>query len=195
LSILEFDDIVQFSNQGILMTIESDAYAKHKNLKLAADEIGIKWQTLYCRLKSQNVAVTGDKLRYGTDRDRLGAYGEQLFQSIVPFAKNTNNNQFQSKVDFDVNGLKVDIKAGLPRQLNKKFAALSWSFSFKRQTLHADFIVCFCLDELKEIEHILLVPKEFFIGLQTVSVSRKGFSKWLDYKVNADDLKEFFSNF
>ena len=176
------------------MTIESDAYAKHKNLKLAADEIGIKWQTLYCRLKSQGVAVTGDKLRYGADRDRLGVYGEQLFQSIVPFAKNANHDQFQSKVDFEVNGLKVDVKAGMPRQLNKKFASLSWSFSFKRQTLYADFIVCFCLDEQKEIEQILLVPKEFFKGLQTVSVTRKGFSKWLDYKIDANDLKEFFSS-
>ena len=177
------------------MTIESDAYAKHKNLKLAAIEIGMKWQTLYCRLKAQGVAVTGDKLRYGADRDKLGVYGEQLFQSIVPFAQNANNNQFQSKVDFDVNGLKVDVKAGMPRQLNKKFSALAWSFSFKRQTLHADFIVCFCLDEQKAIEHILLVPKEFFNGLQTVSVSRKGYSKWFDYKIEQHELLEFFKEF
>jgi hypothetical protein len=177
------------------MTIESDAYAKHKNLKLAASEIGVKWQTLYCRLKAQGVAVTGDKLRYGTDRDRLGVYGEQLFLSLVPFAKNANDEQFQSKVDFEVNGFKVDVKAGKPRQLNKRFPALAWSFSFKRQTLHADFIVCFCLDESKDIEHILLVPKEFFAGLQTVSVSRKGLSKWLDYEVSKEDLAHFFRSF
>ena len=175
------------------MSIESDAYNKHKNLKIAANELGIKWQTLYVKLKAQGVSVVGDKLRYGNDRDRLGALGEQMFQLLVPFAKDQNQNQFQSKIDFDVNGLKVDVKTGKPRQLNKKFKALSWSFSFKRQTLTADFIVCFCLNEEKSIEHVLLVPKEFFSGLQTVSVSCNGGSKWLDYKIDPDDLAGFFS--
>jgi hypothetical protein len=176
------------------MSIESEVYAKHKNLKLAASELGVKWQTLYCRLKAQGVAVTGDKLRYGSYRDKLGVYGERLFESIVPEAKNSNDNQFQSKVDFDVFGFKVDVKSSMPRQLNKRFAALSWSFSFKKQALYADFIVCFCLDETKAIEHILLVPKEFFEGLQTVSVSRSGNSKWLDYAVAKEDLASFFQS-
>lgn len=30
------------------------AYDKHKNLKLAADDIGMKWQTLYWYLKREN---------------------------------------------------------------------------------------------------------------------------------------------
>lgn len=177
------------------MSIESDAYNKHKNLKIAANELGIKWQTLYVKLKAQGVNVVGDKLRYGADRDRLGALGEQMFQFLVPFAKDHNQEQFQSKVDFDVNGLKVDVKAGKPRQLNKRFKALSWSFSFKRQSLIADFIVCFCLDEEKNIEHVLLVPNEFFAGLQTVSVSREGGSKWLDYKIDPNELADFFLSY
>lgn len=177
------------------MSIESDAYNKHKNLKIAAAELGVKWQTLYVRLKAQGIEVVGDKLRYGTDRDKLGALGEQMFQDLVPFAKNFNQSKFQSRVDFDVNGLKVDVKAGKPRQLNKRFKALSWSFSFKKQALVADFIVCFCLDEEKNIEHILLVPNEFFVGLQTVSVSRDGGSKWLDYKIDPQDLAEFFLSY
>ena len=177
------------------MSIESDIYSKHMNLKIAANALGIKWQTLYVKLKAQGVNVVGDKLRYGTDRDRLGVFGEQMFQSLVPFAKDCNQSKYQSKVDFEINGLKVDVKAGMPRQLNKKFPALAWSFSFKKQTLHADFIVCFCFNEKKEIEHILLVPKEFFVGLQTVSVSRNGGSKWLDYKIEPQELAEFFLSF
>lgn len=176
------------------MTPEHAAYSKHKNLKLAADEIGMKWQTLYCKLKSQGVSVCGDKLKYGTDRDKLGALGESIFQSIIHFAQNCNSKEFQSKVDFFVNGKKVDVKTSLPRQLNKRFKALSWSFSFKRQSIIADYIVCFCLDEDKKIEHILLVPSEFFHGLKTISVSRIGTSKWLDYAVDKNDLVEFFSN-
>jgi hypothetical protein len=174
------------------MSIESDAYQKHKNLKIAADELGIKWQSLYVKLKAQGINVVGDKLKYGADRDRLGALGEQLFQNLVPYAKNFNDDKFQSKIDFDVNGLKVDVKTSKPRQLNKKFKALSWSFSFKKQSLIADFIVCFCLDEEKNIEHVLLVPNEFFCGLQTISVSRTGASKWLDYKIEPNDLQDFF---
>jgi hypothetical protein len=174
------------------MSIESDAYHKHMNLKIAATELGIKWQALYARLKTQGVKVVGDKLRYGSDRDKLGAFGEQMFRNLVPFAKDCNQSQYQSKVDFDVNGLMVDVKAAKPRQLNKRYKALAWSFSFKKQALAADFIVCFCLDEEKNIEHILLVPSEFFVGLQTVSVSCNGVSKWLDYKIEPHELPIFF---
>lgn len=177
------------------MSIEATAYEKHKNLRLAAEELGIKWQTLYSRLRKQNIEVSGDKLRYGSEKDKLGVFGEQLFQELVPFAKDQNKKKFQNKVDFDVNGLLVDVKTGKPRQLNKRFKALSWSFSFKRQSMVADFVVCFCLDEEKKTEHILLVPSEFFSGLQTVSVSRTGWSKWMDYKVEADDLAEFFNSY
>ena len=175
------------------MNQEAIVYQKHMNLKLAAIELGIKWQTLYCRLKSLGVPVAGDKLRYGTDRDKLGAIGEAEFKKLVPTAIDYNLTKFQSKVDFSVNGWLVDVKAGMPRQLNKRFSATSWSFSFKRQSLICDFICCFCYDENKAVEHVLLVPSEFFKGLQTVSVSRFGGSKWLDYKINQDDLADFFS--
>jgi hypothetical protein len=177
------------------MTIESTAYEKHKNLKLAAQELGMGWQTLYCRLKKQGVKVTGDKLRYGTDRDKLGAFGESLFKNLVPIANDANANKFQAKYDFDVLGLKIDVKCGKPRQLNKKFKATSWAFSFKRQSLVADFIVCFCLDESNQIEHVLVVPKEFFSGLQTVSVSRFGNSKWIDYAIKPEELNNFFQEY
>jgi hypothetical protein len=175
-------------------SIEAQAYAKHMNLKLAANELGMNWRTLYVRLKNQGVKIVGDKLRYGTDRDKLGAYGEKLFLDLVPSAKNENSNQFQAKYDFSVYGYKVDIKAGRPRQLNKKFPQLAWSFSFKKQTLICDFIICFCLNEDKSINKILLVPKEFFAGLQTVSVSMLGYSKWHDYSIEPHELFDFFKD-
>lgn len=177
-----------------MKSAEELAYSKHMNLKLAAKELGICWQTLYSRLKTQGVNVVGDKLRYGADRDKLGVYGEQLFLQLVPFAKDKNLAKFQAKYDFDVLGYKVDVKAGKPRQLNKRFPQLAWSFSFKRQALICDFIVCFCLLEDKTIEKILLVPKEFFHGLQTVSVSMSGYSKWHDYSIEASELKSFFES-
>ena len=175
------------------MNTEVLAYRKHRNLKLAAAELGIAWQTLYVRLKKIGEPVTGDKLRYGTDRDKLGALGEMEFKRLVPFAVDRNALRFQSKYDFEVAGFKIDVKASMPRQLNKKYPALSWSFSFKRQSLVCDFVVCFCIGLDRSVEHLLLIPSEMFAGLQTVSVSRDGGSKWLQYAVNPEELAIFFS--
>jgi hypothetical protein len=173
---------------------EAVAYAKHKNLKLAADELGISWHTLYSRLKRQGVAVTGDKLRYGSDRDRLSALAEAEFLRLIPAAKNMNAVRFQSKFDFMVNGLKIDVKCSMPRRLSKRYEAKSWAFSFKKQTLSCDFICCFCMGDDKQIAKILLVPSEFFKGLSTVSVSVAGGSKWLDYQISPNELSGFFAS-
>lgn len=176
------------------MTPEAKAYDKHKNLKLAANEIGIKWQTLYCRLKKQGIDVIGDKLRYGSDRDKLSAFAESEFKHLVPRAISMNNIKWQYKYDFDVHGYSVDVKCSMPKKRLKKYNNESWAFSFKKQTLVCDFVVCFCLSHEKHIEYILLVPKEFFIGLQTVSVSCNGDSKWLDYAIKPDELSKFFDD-
>lgn len=173
---------------------EAIAYAKHKNLKLAAAELGMSFHTLYARLRKAGVHVTGDKSRYGTSRDRLAVLGEHEFQRLVPDAEPMNEWQFQAKFDFLIYGHKVDVKASLPRQLNKKHSALSWAFSFKKQTLICDYICCFCLGEDKRSERVLLVPAEFFAGIQTVSVSCNGKSKWHDYDIKPDELADFFAS-
>lgn len=171
-----------------------EAYQRLKNLKLAAAEVGMPWQALYAHLKKAGVPVVGDKLRYGSDRDRLATLAEAEFWRLVPDAQPMNLIRWQAKYDFDVYGYKVDVKASMPRQLNKRYTAESWAFSFKKQTLICDFICCFCLSHERAIEHVLLVPSEFFAGIQTVSVSCKGGSKWLDYAVPAGDLAAFFAD-
>lgn len=175
------------------MTDIAAVYQKHMNLKLAADELGMVWQTLYVQLKKLGVAVVGDKARYGSDRDRLAVMAEQEFQRLVPEAVNANAVNFQAKIDFTVGGLKVDVKASLPNQHSKRFEAKRWAFSFKKQSLICDFICCFCLNEDKTLARVLLVPKEFCAGLQSVSVPCNGRSKWLDYEVRPHELREFFS--
>lgn len=171
------------------------AYRKHQNLHLAAIELGIPWQTLYVRLKRSGEPVTGNKMRYGNDRDQLGALAEAEFKKLVSFAIDKNSLEYQSKFDFSVLGFKVDVKASRPRQLSKKYTALSWSFSFKRQTLICDFVCCFCMTKDKEVARILLVPSEYFKGLQTVSVGCSGDSKWLDFAISAQDLPTFFRQY
>ncbi len=176
------------------MTPEAESYSRHMNLKIAADEIGIPWQTLYVKLKRQGVAVCGDKSRYGTDRDKLGALAEGWFEKLVPKAENQNKFSFQPKVDFLVSAAKVDVKASRKSPKSKKSTALSWAFSLKKQSLTADFMCCFCCDEDKRIEHVLLLPIELVEGKQTITVSCTGASKWFDYKIEPYELAEFFDS-
>lgn len=178
------------------MTIESDAYDKHKNLKLAAIEIGIKWQTLYCRLKKQGISVVGDKSRYGSSRDKLAAIAENEFIKLVPEAINMNSVEWQSKFDMMVGKVRVDVKCSMPRKLNPiKSSTLSWAFSLKRQNFECDFMVCFGLNDDKTINKIIVIPHEFFNGLQTVSIPIGRPSKWHEYSVEKDELREFLLSF
>jgi len=170
-----------------------EVYEKHQNLKLAADELGVKWQTLYVQLKKQGVPITGDKSRYGSDKDRLAAMAELEFKRLVPFAINQNEVKFQSKLDFIVGNHGVDIKASKLNQGSKNFAALRWSFSVKKQEFCADFVVCFAM--LEAGYRIFLIPGEMVRHYQTISISEKGKSKWLQFEISSSDLYEFFHEF
>ncbi len=168
------------------------AYNKHKNLKLAADELGVKWQTLYVQLRKLNIPVTGDKLKYGSNRDRLAARAEIEFQRLVPFAINQNKVKFQSKFDYFVGNEKVDIKASHLKPGNKRFKQVRWAFSVKRQELCADFIVCFGM--LDNGYKLFLIPGECVRYYQTISISNTGVSKWHQYAISPEDLTIFFKD-
>lgn len=168
-------------------------YEKHKNLKLAADELGIKWQTLYVQLRKAGVPVTGDKMRYGSDKDRIASMAELEFIKLVPFAKNQNEIKFQSKFDYLVGNEKVDIKASRPAQGSKNFKATRWAFSVKKQEFCADFIVCFAMCDIGY--RLFLIPGELVRNYMTISIStnNNSKSKWLQYEVVPDDLYDFFT--
>ena len=170
-----------------------EAYEKHKNLKLAANELGMKWQMLYVELRKLGVPVIGDKSRYGSDSDRLAAKAELEFLRLVPFAKNQNAHKFQSKCDFVVGNERVDIKASTARQGCDRYAATRWAFSVKKQEFCADFVVCFAM--LDTGYRIFLIPGECVRNYQTVSIptAPDSKSKWLQYEVEPHDLSEFFS--
>ena len=86
-----------------------EVYDKHMNLKIAAQELGMKWQTLYWHLSREGHPVLGDKKRYGSDIDKLAEYTEDLFQNLFPEANNNNGDKFQSKYDFTLGDYKIDI--------------------------------------------------------------------------------------
>jgi len=168
----------------------AEVYNRHKNLKLAAAELGIKWQTLYLKLRELNIPVTGDKARYGSDKDRLAARAEMEFRRLVPFAVNQNEIKFQSKFDFLVGAEKIDIKASTLKPGSARFPALRWAFSVKKQEFCADFIVCFGM--IEDSHKIFLIPGECVRNYQTISISQNGKSKWLQYEISPNELAEFF---
>ncbi|AUR84732.1 hypothetical protein NVP1063O_065 [Vibrio phage 1.063.O._10N.261.45.C7] len=177
-----------------------DVYDKHKNLKLAAEELGMKWQTLYWHLKEEGHPVTGDKERYGSPTDKMAKYLEDVFQEWLPHSIDCNANKFQAKVDFKVGGYTVDIKSSTKKDgyknNHKKNPALRWAFSTKVQEDLSDFLICFCMEgvdctEYGEIEKILLIPSEFYKNKQSISVSCNK-SKWWDFEVTKKELVEFF---
>ena len=179
-----------------------EVYDKHKNLKLAAKELGMVWQTLYWNLTQINHPVTGDKERYGSLTDKLAKETEDLFKKTVPFAVDCNENEFQAKMDFKVKGFNVDVKASTKKDgyknNPKKNVTYRWAFSCKVQNDLADFMVCYCYegyeaDQHGSVEKILLIPKEFFKNKQSMSVSCTK-SKWYDFEVTEDELLDFFTN-
>jgi hypothetical protein len=161
-----------------------EAYRRLKNLKLVGAELGIPWQTVYVHLRKAGEPVMGDKQQYGSERDRLAAAAESEFQRLVPDAINRNAAEFQSKVDFEVNGLTIDIKAST-------FRGDRWAFSLKKQERIADFFACFAYGG--EAYRLLLIPGEICRHYQTISLTPHG--KWWDYEVQPTMLAAFFLNF
>lgn len=168
------------------------AYRKHKNLHLAAEELGIKWQTLYTHLVKAGEPVCGDKSRYGSDTDRLAAKAEKLFSELIPFSENMNDSKWQNKIDFLVNGKSVDIKAARLCSANSKYKSTRWAFSLKRQESIADYFVLYAFDsEGENVDGIYLIIGDLVRFMTTINIPKtKG--KWSKFIISEQDLLEFF---
>ena len=139
---------------------------------------------VYIHLKKKGVAVVGDKLKYGSETDKLAARGEALFQKLVPFAEDQNKIKFQSKIDFKIGNLNIDVKTSTAK--NNRY-----SFSLKKQELLADFFVLFgYLND--EPRHAFLIPHEVMKNYQTISLSFSAKGKWWDYEIDMNDINSFF---
>lgn len=174
-------------------------YSELKNLKLVGKEMDIPWQTVYWWLKREGVEVTGDKHRYGGVQDQIGLIGERLFKEDCPLAQDENINKFQARYDYTLGDLKLDVKTSFIRQTKGRIEGKPyprWGFNCRVQQ-DADFLICYCLGggvEDFNVNHVLLLPNEMVKGMQTISVT-VGKSKWLDYEVSREDLRNFFNSF
>lgn len=168
------------------------AYQKHKNLKLAAAELGMSFQTLYWQLRKEGVPITGDKERYGSVKDRFGCHAERIFSEIVDWAEDQNNIKHQAKFDFLVGDIRVDVKAAKRQSLGIGAGGDRWAFSIKRQKTDCDFFALFGFSKDAELESIFLIPAELIVGFYSVSISVNGKSKWHPYAVTKDELRQMF---
>lgn len=176
---------------------EAEAYARHKNLKLAANELGVQWQQLYVRLRKMGVPVTGDKARYGCAKDRLASKAERLFAEDVPAAKDANAQQYQAMIDFSVGEFTVDIKASRLHparpERSGKTTAPRWMFCINKQKDRADFFVMYAFDpDAERVEHVFLIPAEIATTKSTIVVPKSLSSKWADYRVERAEIASFF---
>ncbi|MFA7290939.1 MAG: hypothetical protein WC023_01700 [Rhodocyclaceae bacterium] len=170
-----------------------ESYSRLKNLKLVGEETGIAWQKVYLRLRANNIPVTGDKGRYGSNKDRFAAKAEAEFQKLVPSASNSNKVKFQAATDFTVGSLTVDVKASTLHRQIKERPARRWAFSVKKQEFIADFVVLFAfLDDGSY--RLILVPGEMIRTYQSLSIGERWTGKWADYEIAKDDLLAFFTD-
>ncbi|OCG77342.1 hypothetical protein A9G42_05405 [Gilliamella sp. Nev6-6] len=170
-----------------------ESYSRLKNLKLVGLEVGIPWQTVYVYLKRSGVAVTGDKARYGSATDRVAVIGEQRFKKAVPFAIDNNDLQFQASVDFSINNLTVDVKTSkLQHKQPNNRSSERWAYCVNKQKDIADLFVFYALNDDLETEHVFLMPNEIVTNATTISIPKSGKSKWFDYKVEENELANFF---
>lgn len=171
----------------------AESYARHKKLKMVEAEIGIPWQTVYVHLRAAGVAVSGDKSRYGSFKDKLAAKAEAEFERLIPIAQNMNKEQFQAKIDFKVGHIGVDVKSSKPNRYDKN-GNIRWAFSIKRHQMSADFLVCFGYDDPPDTYALFLIPGELVRDTQTISIPYRRNSKWVDYQIKPADLRPFFDS-
>ena len=170
-----------------------EVYRRHKNLKLAANELGVRWQTLYVWLRKAGEPVTGDKSRYGSESDQFAAKSERMFMQLIPEAENLNVKKFQSKVDFLVGRYRVDLKASRLIDHSRTGNSPSWNFSIKKQELHAEFFVCLGFDaEGETVIKCFLIPIEIGRTYTTIRASPR-VNKWSQYEVATAELRPFFA--
>lgn len=177
-----------------------ESYSRLKNLKLVEQDTGVKWQTVYWHLKKEGVDVCGDKARYGSVSDRIAVLGEQRFHDTVPFAEDNNEGKWQASVDFSIGGVTIDVKTArltpAGRTPNGKSFAAKWGFCINKQVDIADYFVLYALDEVEaEPAHALLIPREIATTKTTIAVPLSLKSKWSDYRIEENDLFEFFDLF
>lgn len=89
-----------------------DAYAASGDMRAAAALAGMNMLTAFRLLKMSGAMLVSDRLKFGSDGQKMGALAEVEFQRLVPNARQMNTNQNQHPgFDFLVGSNRIDVKA------------------------------------------------------------------------------------
>lgn len=146
------------------------AYKKTRTLRGACLETGVPPYIGYSWLKSEGLISQNDKVNTGKICSaKLGAIAEQEFQRLVPWALNANKNLQAScpAFDFDVSGVKVDVKYSTVQSRGY------WNFKVAfGKALRPDYYAVFCATgaSLKDGYRLFLFPDELLEGRRNVYI-------------------------
>ena len=191
-----------------------EAYLRTGSVKAACAEVGMMPYNAYIILKTAGVMKIEDKRNYGTTIQRYAADAEAEFQKLVPFAMPANkviraNNPIY---DFDVQGMKVDVKLCIDRPSkqrksvidkngNSKLVKGGSNYAFNTANHHdkdghPDFYAVFICDsgKISKGYRVLLIPDELVGDAKTVNFSKDEKADWWNFEIQPSELAQFFAD-
>jgi len=114
-------------------------YAETPSVVEIARRIGSTPGAVGYHLYKAGVTLTGDKLRYGCERDKQARKAELFVLSQLNGAVDHNAAQFQPKTDVTYRGFRIEVKSSV---LQHRRGQLILSFMVEKQPHIVDLFVC-----------------------------------------------------
>ena len=145
-----------------------ELYKKYGDFQKAVKLSGMRALDAHIKLMASGVVSIKDRIEYGSNRVRLGAKAEELFQKIMPNAIDANTiiKRNNKGFDFLYGDLKIDVKYSSILSSTKDKS----SFYVFHTSKDTDIYVIFCEKEKGlglEDPYILLIPSIFIADNQT----------------------------
>lgn len=173
------------------------AFNRLNDVAQACTETNVKpWRALPW-LREANLLKGTDRLVYGTAQQKYGREAEIEFGRLVLDAIDCNENIRENNpaYDFVLNGLKVDVKCGMPRGRRGQ-----WEFTPERSSekkrggkkIHPDAFVLFAMTGKTFADGYLLFlfPASLVLGQTMVSITPDKPSRWWDFEIEPDELAD-----
>lgn len=173
------------------------AFNRCNDVAQACAETNVKpWRALPWLQKS-NLLQSSDRLVYGTAHQQYGRQAEIEFSRLVLDAIDCNENIRENNpaYDFVLEGLKIDVKCGMPRGRRGEWSFNPERSSYKkrdRNRLHADVFVLFAMTgkTFTDGYRLFLFPSAMVLDLTVVSITPDLPSRWWDFEIEPDELAE-----
>lgn len=173
------------------------AFSRLNDVAQACAETNVKpWRALPW-LQKANLLHGTDRLVYGTAQQQYGRQAEIEFSRLVLDAIDCNENLRENNpaYDFVLEGLKIDVKCGMPRGRRGQWEFTPERSSDKkrgRKKVYPDAFVLFALTGkvFEDGYRLFLFPAAFVLGQTMVSITPDKPSRWWDFEIEPDELAD-----